>query len=160
MPQLSQRATLAVWLARNHAIEPVLPFVLFMGAAMSVTAFPVRAVILTHRGMHRTAVGGLALTCAAVDDVIAWSLLAVVVTVGGSGADQWHVIFAVPYVFHMHVVVRPLLRRLADAHSEVGRLTPNTAAGAPGVGDGSASAAATTSMRHCRSPRSSPRHVA
>jgi Kef-type K+ transport system membrane component KefB len=92
---------------------------------MSVTAFPVLARILTDRGMHRTAVGGLALACAAVDDVIAWSLLAVVVTIGGSGADQWHVVFALPYVFLMLVVVCPLLRRLADAHRKAGRLTPN-----------------------------------
>ena len=82
---------LAVWLAGHHGIDRVLPFALFMGAAMSVTAFPVLARILTDRNMHRTAVGGLALASAAVDDVIAWSLLAVVVTVGGGGADQWHV---------------------------------------------------------------------
>jgi len=117
--------TLALWLAGNHGVDRVLPFALFMGAAMSVTAFPVLARILTDRGMHRIAVGGLALASAAVDDVVAWSLLAVVVTIGGAGADQWHVFFAIPFVLLMFFVVRPLLRRLADAHQKAGRLTPN-----------------------------------
>jgi len=117
--------TLALWLAKNHGVERVLPFALFMGAAMSVTAFPVLARILTDRGMHRIPVGGLALASAAVDDVVAWSLLAVVVTIGGAGADQWHVILAIPFVLLMFFVVRPLLRRLAVAHQKAGRLTPN-----------------------------------
>ena len=56
----------------------LLPFALFIGAAMSITAFPVLARILTDRGMYRTQIGVLALACAAVDDVVAWSLLAVV----------------------------------------------------------------------------------
>lgn len=118
-------AALAIWLAGNHGIHRVLPFALFLGAAMSVTAFPVLARILTDRGMHRITVGGLALASAAVDDVIAWSLLAVVVTVGGAGADQWHVLFAVPYVLVMFLGVRPLLRKLAAAYDRAGRLTPN-----------------------------------
>ena len=45
---------------------------------MSITAFPVLARILTDRGMHRTRIGVLTLACAAVDDILAWSLLAVV----------------------------------------------------------------------------------
>ena len=48
---------------------------------MSVTAFPVLARILTDRGMQQTPLGVIALTCAAVDDVTAWCLLAFVVSV-------------------------------------------------------------------------------
>jgi Kef-type K+ transport system membrane component KefB len=121
-------AGLATWLAANHGVTRVLPFALFLGAAMSVTAFPVLARILTDRGMHRITVGGLALASAAVDDVIAWTLLAVVVTIGGSGTDQWHVAFAVPFVLVMFLVVRPLLRRLAEAYRVAGRLTPSVLA--------------------------------
>ena len=54
-------------------------FALFMGVAMSITAFPVLARILTDRGMRQTPLGVIALTCAAVDDVTAWCLLAFVV---------------------------------------------------------------------------------
>jgi Kef-type K+ transport system membrane component KefB len=88
--------TLAIWLAGRHHVDRVLPFALFLGAAMSVTAFPVLARILTDRGMHRTAIGGLALGSAAVDDVLAWSMLALVVTVAATGGESWHVLFAVP----------------------------------------------------------------
>src|SRR4029453_5302402 len=55
---------------------PFTAFSLFMGVSMSVTAFPVLARILTDRGMHKSPLGVVALTCAAVDDVTAWSLLA------------------------------------------------------------------------------------
>lgn len=118
-------AALALYLVKNHPTDEKLGFALFIGAAMSVTAFPVLARILTDRGMHRTRIGGLALASAAVDDILAWSLLAVVVTVAGSGGhDQWHILLAVPYVALMFGVVRPLLRRLVAARDEAGRLTP------------------------------------
>src|SRR5215472_15434610 len=55
-----------VWLASRHHVRHVLPFALFVGTAMAVTAFPVLARILTDRGMHRTRIGGLALASAAI----------------------------------------------------------------------------------------------
>ncbi len=58
-----------------------LAFALFLGVAMSITAFPVLARILAERNMHRIPTGVLALACAAVDDVLAWSLLAIVVAI-------------------------------------------------------------------------------
>lgn len=61
-------------------------FVLFVAVAMSVTAFPVLARILTEQGLHGTPVGVVAMACAAVADVVAWCLLAAVVAVAdGSG---------------------------------------------------------------------------
>ena len=56
-------------------------FALFIGVSMSITAFPVLARILGDRGLQRTPIGTLALTCAAIDDVTAWCLLAFVVSV-------------------------------------------------------------------------------
>ena len=97
--------------ARDHPENP-LGFVLFLGAAMSVTAFPVLARILTDRKLSRTPLGGLALTCAAVDDVLAWSLLAVVVMLTGKGGTGLWVIVLFPvYLAVMFGIVRPLLRR-------------------------------------------------
>ena len=72
---------LGVWLAHRHHVHDVTTFVLFIGIAMSVTAFPVLARILADRGLHRTRLGGLALASAAVDDVLAWSLLAAVIAI-------------------------------------------------------------------------------
>jgi Kef-type K+ transport system membrane component KefB/nucleotide-binding universal stress UspA family protein len=63
-------------------------FALFMGAAMSVTAFPVLARILTERNLTRTRVGAVTIACAAVDDVTAWSILAVVVAVVRAGEAE------------------------------------------------------------------------
>ena len=65
----------------SDAVDSDVPFTvfsLFMGVSMSVTAFPVLARILTDRRMHKTRMGVIALTCAAVDDVTAWCLLAFV----------------------------------------------------------------------------------
>ncbi|MHA3705244.1 cation:proton antiporter, partial [Jatrophihabitans sp. YIM 134969] len=123
-------AALGVWLAHRHDVDDVLPFALFIGASMSVTAFPVLARILTDRGLQRTRIGGLAIASAAVDDVLAWSLLAVVVTIAGSegGSDQWHVLLSPVYIALMALVVRPLLQRLVTARNRAGRLTPDVLA--------------------------------
>ena len=75
-------------------MHQVLPFALFVGTAMSVTAFPVLARILTDRGMHRTRIGGIALASAAIDDVLAWSLLAVVAAIAGAGGQPLQLVLA------------------------------------------------------------------
>ena len=105
------------------------PFALFMGAAMSITAFPVLARILTDRRMHRTETGGLALACAATDDIIAWTLLAVVLAVagveGGHGhLPSWAIYLAIPFVLFAIFVVRPALTGLTRAYHKAGELTP------------------------------------
>ncbi|CAA9399879.1 MAG: Na+/H+ antiporter [uncultured Pseudonocardia sp.] len=106
----------------------LLPFALFLGVAMSITAFPVLARILTERGLHSSGVGALALTCAAIDDVLAWSLLAVVVAVGSAAGDPWHVVqilgLTAAFALVVLLVVRPLLTRLVPWYRRSGRLTP------------------------------------
>ena len=119
---------LGVWLAHRHHVHDVGTFVLFLGTAMSVTAFPVLARILTDRGLHRTRVGGLALASAAVDDVLAWSLLAVVVALAGAGSPQLRLALAPVYAAAMFLLVRPLLRRLGEMYQRQGRLTPTVLA--------------------------------
>ena len=97
-------------------------FVLFMGVAMAITAFPVLARILADTGLTRTDLGRLALTCAAVGDVTAWCLLAFVVGVVQSrqGSALLPSVMTVGYIALMFVVVRPAVtgwcRRL-EAHS-------------------------------------------
>jgi Kef-type K+ transport system membrane component KefB len=109
-------AALAFYLARSHDTGSRLGFVLFLGAAMAVTAFPVLARILSDRDMRHTPVGSLALTSAALSDVLAWSLLAVAVTVSG-GTGQWRTLLTPLFVAVMFWPVRPLLRWLAARHS-------------------------------------------
>jgi K+:H+ antiporter len=122
---LSLGVALGTWLAGRHHVHRVLPFALFVGTAMSVTAFPVLARILTDRNMHRTRIGGVALASAAIDDVLAWSLLAVVVALAGAGGQQIRLLLAPVYTGVMFGLVRPLLRRLVDDYQRQGRLTPN-----------------------------------
>lgn len=94
---------------------PFTVFALFLGVSMSVTAFPVLARILTDRGMNRTPMGTIALTCAAVDDVTAWCLLAFVVSVATAtemmGALRTAVL-SLAYVGVMFAVVRPGVVRM------------------------------------------------
>jgi Kef-type K+ transport system membrane component KefB len=92
------------------------PFALFIGVAMSITAFPVLARILAERGMSGTPVGTLALTCAAVDDLTAWCLLALVTAI--ARAEQWtaaakETALIALFTVLMLAVVRPLLRRVS-----------------------------------------------
>ncbi|MDI3384815.1 cation:proton antiporter [Streptomyces sp. B-S-A8] len=105
---------LALYLWNDHAVEHRLGFLLFIGAAMSITAFPVLARILTDRRIQHTRVGALALASAAVGDVAAWLLLAALLTFAGS-QNSWQVLLVVPYALAMVWVLRPLLGRLLAA---------------------------------------------
>ena len=91
-------------------------FALFIGTAMSVTAFPVLARILTERRLLETRLGVTAIACAAVDDVTSWCLLAYIVALvrsgGGLRAASWTVGGLIAFVVFMIVVVRPVLRRI------------------------------------------------
>jgi Kef-type K+ transport system membrane component KefB len=115
---------LALQLAHRHHIgHSHTGFVLFIGAAMSVTAFPVLARILADRRMQHTELGGLALAAAGAGDLLAWSMLAVVTTVA-SGSLQWKVALAPVYLAVMAWVVRPLFQRLVASHDGEGEVTP------------------------------------
>jgi Kef-type K+ transport system membrane component KefB len=100
-------------------------FSLFLGVSMSVTAFPVLARILTDRGMHKSRMGAIALTCAAVDDVTAWCLLALVVAIIQARTAGALVTFgfAIAFIAVMFLVVRPTMVRLTLAYGNRGRLT-------------------------------------
>ncbi len=91
-------------------------FVLFMGVAMSITAFPVLARILVERRLLRTKVGTVTIACAAVDDVTAWCILAFVVATARSTGLFDAVkttVLALAYMAFMLLVVRPFAARFA-----------------------------------------------
>jgi len=99
---------------------PFLSFGLFMGIAMSITAFPVLARIVHDRGIQKTPLGVIAITCAAVDDVTAWCLLAAVVAVAKAGSlmsTVFTLLLAVLYIFLMLKVIKPFLNRVGDLHA-------------------------------------------
>ncbi|MGC2510418.1 MAG: cation:proton antiporter [Acidobacteriaceae bacterium] len=94
-----------------HGIGSI-PFVLFLGISMSITAFPVLARIIEERRMQGTALGTTAIMCAAVDDVVAWTLLAIALALighdGGSASLSLRMVALAVYLFLMIVVARPL----------------------------------------------------
>lgn len=111
----------------SDASVPFHGFALFMGAAMSVTAFPVLARILAERNLTRTKLGAVTTACAAVDDVTAWSILAVVIALVRAetmATPLWITLLGTAvYVVVMLFLVRPALRRLEARYHNVGRFT-------------------------------------
>jgi Kef-type K+ transport system membrane component KefB len=102
---------LALWLYPRYATQSYATgnvsftvFALFVGVAMSVTAFPVLARILTDRGMQKSQLGAVALACAAVDDVTAWCLLDLVVGVAHAEAGSLLLTLAMTVAFILFVL--------------------------------------------------------
>jgi Kef-type K+ transport system membrane component KefB len=90
-------------------------FALFIGVAMSITAFPVLARILEDRNLTQTNLGSIALTCAAVDDVTAWCILALVIALvqaSGISVSLVTIVFTLLFAAAMIFIVRPQLRRI------------------------------------------------
>jgi Kef-type K+ transport system membrane component KefB len=101
---------------------PFWPFALFVGAALSLTAFPVLARILREKGLDTTELGTIALTAAAVDDVLGWSALAVALAALESGGswDYARIVAEIAaFAAAMLVVARPLLARVLRSPSPV-----------------------------------------
>ena len=106
-------AGMALWFYPRLSTSdvPFTSFALFLGVAMSITAFPVLARILTDQKLDQTDLGVIALSCAATDDVTAWCLLAFVVGVAKAqiGSAVMVAIATLIFVMIMFLVVRPLI---------------------------------------------------
>ena len=119
--------SLAYFLYQSLA-PPQVPFVafsLFMGIAMSITAFPVLARIIQERGLTQSSLGILAITSAAVGDVSAWCILAVVITIVQAGtvtSALFTIFLSIIYVVAMLIIVRPLLQRLSVRYASAENL--------------------------------------
>lgn len=103
-----------------------LPYALFIGIAMSITAFPVLARIVRERGMHNTRIGSIVITCAAINDVTGWCLLAAVIAITKAGSfvsSIYVILMSIAYVLTMLMVVRPFLKRIGELHSSRENLT-------------------------------------
>lgn len=122
-------ALLALYLYPRLAEQGVsfTEFALFIGAAMSITAFPVLARILSERNLLRTKVGTVTLACAAVDDVTAWCILAYIlamVRANEAAVSLWTTMGGLTlFVLLMFSVVRRLLRRFETAYRKRGRVS-------------------------------------
>lgn len=106
-------------------------FSLFLGIAMSITAFPVLARIVQERGLHKTKLGTIVITCAAADDITAWCILAAVIAIVKAGSFLsafYTMLLAILYVILMLNVVRPFLKRVGDLHTSRENLSKSVVA--------------------------------
>jgi len=98
-----------------------LAFALFIGIAISVTAFPVLARILHERDLTRTALGAIVLTCAAADDITAWCILAAVVAIVKAGSvlsAMFTILLALIFVFIMLKLIRPWINSISKRYDD------------------------------------------
>ena len=110
------------WIYEEYAAAQTafLPFALFIGISMSITAFPVLARIIQERNMTKTSLGTLAIASAANDDVTAWCLLAVVIAIAKAGtfASALYAIGLIAlYIIIMFMVVRPFLKKVGEVYA-------------------------------------------
>lgn len=124
---------LAYFVYQSFAPEGVMfsSFSLFLGIAMSITAFPVLARIVQERGLNKTKLGTIVITCAAADDITAWCILAAVIAIVKAGSflsAVYTMLLAVTYVFLMLKMVRPFLKRVGDLHTSRENLSKSVVA--------------------------------
>lgn len=123
-------SALALWLYPRFSSSdvPFTVFAMFMGVSMSVTAFPVLARILTDRGMQKTRMGSIALACAAVDDVTAWCLFALVVSIAAAkpGRVLLTVGLSAVFIFSIFKFVQPAMKWLVQKRARDRKTTQGT----------------------------------
>jgi Kef-type K+ transport system membrane component KefB len=101
----------------GNARSGFLPFSLFIGVAMSITAFPVLARIIKERKLGLTRIGNLAIACAAFGDITGWCILAAVISIAKAGSMVgaiFPLFMAIFYIILMFLVVKPFLERISQ----------------------------------------------
>jgi Kef-type K+ transport system membrane component KefB len=113
---------LALYLYDEFSFDhiPFSSFALFMGTTMSITAFPILARIVQERKLTRSRVGTMAISIAAIGDVIAWCILAVVIAIvksGGISHSLITILLSVIYILFMFYLIKPLMYRIGRVYS-------------------------------------------
>ncbi len=103
-------------------ITRFLPFALFIGISMSITAFPVLARIIQEKGLTKTHLGGISIASAAIDDVSAWCILAIVIAISSTGSmisALFTIFLSIIYIVIMLMAVRPFLQKIGQTHQNI-----------------------------------------
>lgn len=124
---------LAYFIYQEFAPDGVqfMSFALFIAIAMSITAFPVLARIVQERGLQKTKLGTVVITCAAADDITAWCILAAVIAIVKAGSftsSLYVILMAIGYVLIMIKIVRPFLKRIGDLQAGKGTISKSIVA--------------------------------
>jgi len=115
---------------------PFISFALFMGTALSVTAFPVLARIIHERNLTKTKLGTMAITSAAIDDITAWCILATVIAIVKAGdvtSSFFTISLAITFVIAMIKIVQPFLKKLGEVYSHREAMSLNIVAAIFGI---------------------------
>jgi Kef-type K+ transport system membrane component KefB len=118
---LGVAVSLLIYRSFAPANVPFTSFALFMGVAMSVTAFPVLARIIEERKLSESPLGSLAIACAAVDDVTAWCVLALIIAIvksNGVRSSALTILLVLIFTAFMLLILRPRLNRLVGNDDE------------------------------------------
>lgn len=115
-------ALLALWLYKDYAGDEaaLLPFALFIGISLSVTAFPVLARIIQEQGKMQSHLGILSMASAANGDITAWCVLAIIMALAQAGSPisaLFTVLFAVLYILVMFLVIRPAFKVIGEIYN-------------------------------------------
>ncbi len=97
-----------------------LPFALFVGISVSITAFPVLARIIQERNLGKTPMGMLAIASAASNDITAWCMLAAIIAIAKAGSVAsagFTLLFSALYVLVMFYVVKPFMKRIGEIYN-------------------------------------------
>lgn len=118
----------ALWIYPAHAPTGIsfTAFSLFMGIAMSITAFPVLARIIQERGLTKTHLGTIAITSAAIDDITAWPVLALIIAIVNSSNLKdalYTFLYSIAFILLMIYLVKPLLKRASRVYVSRENLT-------------------------------------
>ncbi|MDH4262229.1 MAG: cation:proton antiporter [Spirochaetia bacterium] len=118
----------AIWIYPSHSPEGIsfLSFSLFIGIAMSITAFPVLARIVQERGLTKTHLGTMAITSAAINDITAWPVLTLIVAIANSSSLEhalYTFLYSIVFILSMIYVVKPLLKRAGRVYVSKENLT-------------------------------------
>ncbi len=111
-------AGLAYWMYYNTKLFPentsLFEAMMFLGASMCITAFPMLARIIHFKGLSGTLMGTVAIGAGAIDDAMAWCLLAVVLASFDNDASRaiWSIGGGVGFVAFALLILRPLLNHI------------------------------------------------
>ena len=110
---LSLPLSYAIYTEYASGLTPFMPFALFIGISMSITAFPVLARIIQENHLQRSYLGKLSLSTVAAGDITAWLLLAAIIAISQSGSvwsTGYNLLFLVLYLLIMFGIIRPLFK--------------------------------------------------
>jgi len=107
---------------------PLILFMLFLGTAFSIMAFPMLARILEEHQLINTKLGALSLLSASIQDVVTWILLAFITSIAATGSSIYGFFTlggAVLFVLLVRYIGKPIMENINKSLMKTGKLSQN-----------------------------------